>query len=170
VECPASGGAAFEIALPVGEFDSSDAAAEAASALATSGRAVLVVDDEPEIRDTLRDILASARHRVVCVASGREALESIASHHFDVILTDIRMPDGDGRRLFEEIRRRWPRQASRVVFVTGDTLASDLRAFVAATGLPIIEKPFLPDDVRRMVSQIALSEGRETKEANPRLT
>ena len=44
-----------------------------------------------------------------------------------MILTDIRMPDGDGRRLFEEIRHRWPRQASRVVFVTGDTLASDLR-------------------------------------------
>jgi len=57
-----------------------------------------------------------------------------------------------------------------VVFVTGDTLASDLRAFVADTGLPIIEKPFLPDDVRRMVSQIALGDGRETKEANPRLT
>ena len=52
-------------------------------------------------------------------------------------------------------RRRWPDQAARVVFVTGDMLTATLREFIAASGRPLIEKPFLPGDVRRMVGEIA---------------
>ena len=74
-----------------------------------------------------------------------------------MILTDIRMPDLDGRALYQEIERRWPERAGRVVFVTGDTLTSALREFVAASGRPVIEKPFLPSDVRRVVAELALT-------------
>ena len=70
-----------------------------------------------------------------------------------MILTDIRMPDLDGRALYEEIERRWPGRTGRVVFVTGDTLASALREFVSASGRPVIEKPFLPSEVRRVVAR-----------------
>jgi len=72
-----------------------------------------------------------------------------------VILTDIRMPDLDGRALYQQIEQRWPRQAARVVFVTGDTLASELREFVRRTGRRVIEKPFLPAEVRRVVAELA---------------
>ena len=54
-----------------------------------------------------------------------------------------------------EIERRWPERARRVVFVTGDTLTSTLREFAAQSGRPVIEKPFLPDDVRRVVAEMA---------------
>ena len=67
---------------------------------APSRRTILVVDDEAEIRETLAEILTSARHRVVTAGSGREALERMAAEHYDVILTDIRMPDLDGRALY----------------------------------------------------------------------
>ena len=83
-----------------------------------------------------------------------------------MILTDIRMPDLDGRALYEEIVRRWPRQAGRVVFVTGDTLASALRDFVAESGRPVIEKPFLPSEVRRVVAELA-TERRNLKQTKP---
>jgi two-component system NtrC family sensor kinase len=118
-------------------------------------RSILVVDDEAEIRETLADILGRARHRVVTASSGRQALERMATERYDVILTDIRMPDLDGRALYQEIARRWPRQAERVVFITGDTLASALREFVSASGRPVIEKPFSPNDVRRVVAELA---------------
>jgi two-component system NtrC family sensor kinase len=117
-------------------------------------RTILVVDDEADIRDALADILADARHRVVTAASGREALEWMATEHFDVILTDLRMPDLDGRALYEEISQRWPGKAGRVVFVTGDTLASTLHEFVSESGRPVIEKPFLPSEVRRVVAEL----------------
>jgi two-component system NtrC family sensor kinase len=120
-----------------------------------SRRRILIVDDEAEIRETLAEILTGAQHRVATASSGREALERLEAEHYDVILTDIRMPDLDGRTLYREIERRWPDRTARVVFVTGDTLASTLRDFAAKSGRPVIEKPFLPDDVRRVVAEMA---------------
>ncbi|HET8584693.1 MAG TPA: ATP-binding protein, partial [Casimicrobiaceae bacterium] len=123
VDCPAGGGAEFTIALPVRNAEARAATETLPRSPAPARCHVLVVDDEADIRDSLAEILRSARHRVVTASSGREALERMTSERYDVILTDIRMPDVDGRALYEVIEARWPAQASRVVFVTGDTLA-----------------------------------------------
>ncbi len=155
VDCPVDGGAAFTITLPVGAVEAGDADAEPLPKHDASRRTILVVDDEPEIRDALAEILESDEHRVVTANSGREALERMAVQRFDVILTDIRMPDLDGRALYREIERRWPGQIGRVVFVTGDTLATALREFVDESGRPVIEKPFLPTEVRRVVAEVS---------------
>ena len=157
VECPPSGGARFTIALPVGTTAARAVATTPSWKAGASGRAVLVVDDEAEIRETLADILTAAWHRVVTVASAREALKRMAVERYDVIVTDIRMPDLDGCAFYEEIVARWPGQAARVVFVTGDTLASSLREFVSQSGRPVIEKPFLPGEVRRIVAEVAMA-------------
>jgi PAS domain S-box-containing protein len=154
VDCPASGGAVFTVVLPVGAVDAPRGEPLPASKGSGRARSILVVDDEPEIRETLSEILAVARHRVSTVASGREALERMAAERYDVVLTDIRMPDLDGRALYEEIVRRWPDRAGSVVFVTGDTLASTMREFVSDSGRPVIEKPFLPNEVRRVVTEL----------------
>lgn len=99
------------------------------------------------------------RARVVTAVSGGEALDRLAEESFGAILTDVRMPDLDGRGLDEEIVRRWPGRAKRVVFVTGDTLATSLRDFVKSTGRPVIEKPFLPGEVRRVVAELSAAGG-----------
>lgn len=156
VDATAEGGAAFVIALPVGAVEPGDADALPAVRSSTHARSVLIVDDEAEIRETLTEILTGSRHRVVAVASGREALQRIAAERYDVIFTDIRMPDLDGRALYRKIEERWPGQAARVVFVTGDTLTAGLREFVNETGRPVIEKPFLPGDVRRVVVELTV--------------
>jgi two-component system NtrC family sensor kinase len=158
VDCPDDGGAVFTISLPVGDVDVL-AGADATLPGRPAGvrRSVLIVDDEADIREALREILAVAHHRVATASSGQEALQRIAAERYDVILTDIRMPDLDGRALYQEIERRWPGLRSRVVFVTGDTLASSLREFVTQTGRPVLEKPFLPGEVRRIVADIAAS-------------
>jgi len=155
VDCPVEGGAVFTVALPVATAEHADADASPAWRPSPSKGTILVVDDEAEIREALAEILTGARHRVVTVSSGREALERMAAEQYDAILTDIRMPDLDGRALYEEIERRWPGQVGRVVFVTGDTLASGLRKFVSESGRPVIEKPFLPSEVRRVVAELA---------------
>ena len=155
VDCPAGGGAVFRITLPVGAVGPAGAEAGPEGAPSAQRCRILVVDDEAEIREALNQILTAARHRVVTASSGREALEHLARERYDVILTDIRMPDVDGRALYQEIEQRWPERAARVVFVTGDTLTSALRDFAAASGRPVIEKPFLPVDVRRVVAELA---------------
>lgn len=163
VDCPVEGGAVFTIALPVGAVDASDDDTVPSWKANASRRTILVVDDEAEIREVLAGILTGARHRVVTADSGREALERLSKEHYDVILTDIRMPDIDGCALYREIERRWPAQATRVIFVTGDTLASALREFVSQSGRPVIEKPFLPSDVRRIVAELAMDGERGAK-------
>ena len=155
LDCPAEGGAVFTIALPVCTAKSAGADAEPAGEPSMTSRTILIVDDEAEIREALAEILTGAGHRVVTAGSGREALERMATDHYDVILTDIRMPDLDGRALYQEIEQRWPGYAGRVVFVTGDTLTSALREFVSESGRPVIEKPFLPSEVRRIVAELA---------------
>jgi two-component system NtrC family sensor kinase len=147
----------FTIVLPVGNVDATSVEAGPSSKASASRRSILIVDDEAEIRETLAEILGGARNRVVTAGSGREALERMSAEHYDVILTDIRMPDLDGRALYQEIEQRWPGLGQRVVFVTGDTLASTLREFVSECGRPVIEKPFLPGEVRRVVDELATS-------------
>ncbi len=157
VDCSIEGGAAFTIVLPVGTVNPTCADAGPSGEASASRRKILIVDDEAEIRETLAEILAGAQHRVATVSCGREALERMAAEHYDVILTDIHMADLDGRALYQEIERRWPERAGRVVFVTGDTLASTLREFAAESGRPVIEKPFLPSEVRRVVAEMAMN-------------
>ncbi|HXJ54598.1 MAG TPA: ATP-binding protein [Burkholderiales bacterium] len=155
VDCPPDGGAIFRILLPVGSVVPGSAEAGPQGAPSAQRCRILVVDDEAEIREALNQILTEACHRVVTASSGREALERLARERYDVILTDIRMPDVDGRALYQQIEQRWPERAARVAFVTGDTLTSALRDFAAASGRPVIEKPFLPVDVRRVVAELA---------------
>jgi len=154
VASPLDGGALFTIRLPVGDVTTPRTDATPLAKPKAGQRSILIVDDETEIRDTLTEILTSDRHRVVAVGSGREALERMNVERYDVILTDVRMPDLDGRALYNVIEQRWPAQAERVVFITGDTLASTLRDFVSESGRPVIEKPFLPSDVRRVVDEL----------------
>jgi two-component system NtrC family sensor kinase len=158
VDCPPEGGAVFTITLPVGDVEAvTSLDATIPGRPVAPRRSVLVVDDEPDIREALSEILAFAQHRVTTASSGHEALQRLAGERYDVILTDVRMPDLDGRALYQEIEKRWPGLRSRVVFVTGDTLASSLRDFVTQSGRPVLEKPFLPSEVRRVVADIAAS-------------
>jgi CheY-like chemotaxis protein len=151
------GGAAFTFVLPVGGAERPPTSEDAVEPDNGLHHAILVVDDEPEIREMLAEILRGADHEVTTAASGREALARIAVERFDVVVTDIRMPDIDGRALFQQIRERWPRLASRVVFVTGDTLTPALREFVT-TAAARDREAFPARRRRRIVGDLALGE------------
>ncbi|MSU23866.1 MAG: response regulator [Opitutus sp.] len=57
---------------------------------------ILVVDDEAALRDLLRTFLEKTGHDVVCTASGNDAAALLTRHRFDLLITDILMPEGDG--------------------------------------------------------------------------
>jgi two-component system NtrC family sensor kinase len=157
VDCPSEGGTVFTITLPFRAADAAGADTGGAVLAESAQRTVLVVDDEAEVRDVLCEILSSAQHWVETAASGREALLRLEARQYDLVLTDIRMPDMDGLTLFEEIKRRWPERAGRVVFVTGDTLSEALRELTDSGRCAILEKPFAPGDVRRVVAEVVMT-------------
>ncbi|MEO8756054.1 MAG: ATP-binding protein, partial [Casimicrobiaceae bacterium] len=154
VRCPPEGGAEFTITLPAEPVPAARAERGIAARASNDQRTILIVDDEAEIRETLAEILSGAGHRVRTAISGREALARMTAEHHDVILSDIRMPDMDGCALYAEIERRWPGRTRHVVFITGDTLTATLAEFVASSRRPVIEKPFLPSEVRRVVAEL----------------
>jgi CheY-like chemotaxis protein len=65
---------------------------------------ILLVEDSPEVSLTVREILASSGHTIEDVASGKEAITALQAGKFDVIVSDIWMPEMDGIALLKEIR------------------------------------------------------------------
>jgi CheY-like chemotaxis protein len=113
-------------------------------------RAVLVVDDDPYIRRALSRVLCD--HEVTLAPGGREALDLLASgKQFDVILSDVEMPEQSGVDFFEELSRRFPDSADRVVFVTGGSLTQSAQSFVEVVRTPLVNKPFDVAELRKMV-------------------
>lgn len=74
------------------------------STLVLSGVKVLVIDDEPEVRDIIKRILTLYHANVMTAANAAGALEQIKTHRLDVILSDIDMPRMDGYQLIREVR------------------------------------------------------------------
>lgn len=151
------GGTCITVTLPVGTLTDTGAVSPRREAEPQPARRVLVVDDELEVAATLVEILRYAGHSVDFAPGGRAALELLREARHDIVITDIRMPEFDGRQLYAEITRQWPALASRVIFMTGDNLSTAVAEFLAQSGRAIIEKPFVPVDVRRVVRAVAVT-------------
>jgi CheY-like chemotaxis protein len=81
---------------------------------------LLVVDDDPDLRETLCEVLGSEGYEVSSASTGREALEKLrASTPPDLILLDVVMPDMDGRKLFHTLQRDPSLRGVRVLGLTG---------------------------------------------------
>jgi PAS domain S-box-containing protein len=149
------GGARFLIQLPpAGAAVALSVEPEAPVAAEVMGRRILVVDDEPEIAESLAEILGLDGHSVDLADSGTTALERIAETDYDLILTDMRMPKMDGPTLYREIEKNYPHLCSRIAVVTGDTLEAAASDFLKETELRWIEKPFVPDDICKVVEEM----------------
>lgn len=110
---------------------------------------VLVVDDDPLVR---RAIARTFRRQHVTLAeNGVAATRALERSRPDVIVSDLKMPEMDGLALAEEVKRRWPELADRIVFVSG-TGSQIERAHVEAPSQQVLRKPI---QGRQLESRIA---------------
>lgn len=133
-------GSCFGIELPMDRRGTTrEAAAPAADATPLAGRHVLVVEDEDGVRDALVLRLEGwGAHVHACAGLG--AVQAAALDGVELLLTDLRLPDGDGLAVVDSVRaRRGP--ALPALVVTGTTLPSEL-ARLNAAGVPVLNKPF----------------------------
>jgi PAS domain S-box-containing protein len=156
VETTEGGGSTFVISLPASHRveDSAGSVDEIEERPRFSNLACLVVDDEKEVRELVADVLRRDGFHVVVAGSGEEALKQIRSRNFALILSDLKMPNMDGRHLFNHISDSHPAEIERLAFLTGDTISPDAQVFLRATKRPYIEKPVKPTDLRAFVSKI----------------
>jgi len=147
------GGASFVIRLPR-RGEAPDVVEEEVVAPEAARQPALVLDDEPEIAALLADMLARLGFDCDVAESGEMALELLAERDYALILCDLRMPGVDGPAVYEWLGQNRPHLCGRVGFVTGDTLGSATEGFVARSGRPVLEKPFVPAALRRLVADI----------------
>jgi PAS domain S-box-containing protein len=116
-----------------------------------SGYRLLLVDDEPGILEVLRDVLAGNGYQVDTASNGVDAMNRLGSGRYDLMVSDLRMPDMDGEALYRALREQHPHLAGKIVFLTGDTVSAGSRAFLESTGNRWLSKPFNIVEVERVV-------------------
>ncbi|TPW07391.1 MAG: GAF sensor hybrid histidine kinase, partial [bacterium] len=147
VESVPDEGTTFIIRLPAGS--SVAGAAVVDEEIPFLPATILVVDDEPEIRDVLVEGLNEAGYKVTSVGSGREAITRLGLVHYDVVLTDLGMPDITGWDVVASARATQPAIILGLVTGWGETL--DPRQVAESGVMFVIPKPF---EVRRVVNDI----------------
>ena len=118
------------------------------------GARILVVDDEPGIAEVLAEVFQLDGHVVEMVGNGEAALEKLAAEQYDLILSDVRMPDLDGPALYREVERRHADLLQRFIFLTGDIMSPETSQFLTQTAVPCLSKPFTLEMVRDVVQRV----------------
>lgn len=144
-------GSRFCIALPIAK-PSAVADSEPTDDLAPiSSVNVLVVDDEEDVAAFIAEVVLKAGFSVDTVHSGAQAISRLEAGHYDVLLSDLNMPDVDGRGLFEALQARFPDMIPRTGFITGDTMGQSSQALLRQSQRPYLEKPVAPDDLLQLI-------------------
>lgn len=110
---------------------------------------ILVVDDEPGIRALLRRILEREGHEVAEATEGADALRQIERDGFDVVITDMHMPDLDGLQLTRALRN--VRNAPAIIAMSGNDVAMTFRMAGILGAQTTLAKPFTAAEVLAVV-------------------
>ena len=110
----------------------------------------LVIDDEQVVLDSVTKILTDENYEVDVSLSGRKGLEDAIQRDYDIVLTDIRMPDIGGMRVLRDIRRAKP--SLPVVMITGYASVESSVQAMKLGAADYIEKPFTPDQLLKAVA------------------
>jgi two-component system CheB/CheR fusion protein len=118
------------------------------------GRSALVVDDVADVTELLSVLLSYAGYQVVTAASARAALEAARSQHFDVIISDIGMPEMNGYQLARELRLLPGYETVPMVAVTGYSMFDDRQRSLNAGFNAHLTKPIIPKVLLDLIEQL----------------
>jgi PAS domain S-box-containing protein len=152
VESQLGAGSKFHVDLPLasGEGPRAHEASAPERHQGPVGLHILLVDDEPAVRDFVQSTLS--QHEVACVGSGREAILALEARNFDAVLCDLVMPDLTGLDVFAHTREHRPELAKRFLFVTGAGLNE--QAAIDALGAPVLQKPFTVSELEGALARL----------------
>ncbi|HKW93195.1 MAG TPA: response regulator [Methylomirabilota bacterium] len=115
---------------------------------------VLVADDQEHMRELLVEALSADGHTVDPAEDGVAALKLLDQATYDLVVSDLQMPQVDGPKLYEEVRRRRPDAAPRFIFITGEDEAPGYGRFLSDSKLPVVTKPFKLKDFRQLLTTL----------------
>ncbi len=118
---------------------------------------ILIVDDEEELRENLRDLLEFSGFHVVAAQSGEEALQSVQQHSFDAVMLDIQLPGIDGLETLKRIKEIRPDLP--VAMVSASSVRGVLALAEEYGATLTILKPYSPQEMLQAVETL-LAKGR----------
>lgn len=104
---------------------------------------LLVIDDEGIVRTSCKRVLSPEGYDVRLASNAFEGIKMLEEEQFDVVLTDLKMPDMDGITVLETIKKRWPE--TQVIVITGYQTVDTAVKSIKLGAFDYIEKPFTPD-------------------------
>jgi two-component system cell cycle response regulator CpdR len=110
---------------------------------------IMVVEDEAPVREFIRRVLEQRGHEVVAVADGAQAVLRLGRGSFDLLLTDIVMPNMDGVELALKVARDWP--DLRILLMSGFTAERERASGLSQLATGMLAKPFSMVDLNQAV-------------------
>ncbi|MEY4581056.1 MAG: hypothetical protein RL701_5759 [Pseudomonadota bacterium] len=168
-------GSVFEVRLPTAPIRADFASKELLEAAQADPRVtfecpaelkglhILVVDDEPETRDLIRYLIEQCEARVTTAASAGEARACLEAERFDVLVSDIGMPDEDGHSLIRHVRTLPAERGGRMpaVALTAYARAEDRTKALRAGFTMHLAKPIEPGELLAVIAVVATQLGSE---------
>jgi two-component system chemotaxis response regulator CheY len=116
--------------------------------------AILTVDDSASIRQTVKISLMGAGHSIDEAVNGRNGLEKADAGKFDLIITDLNMPEMDGLEMIRELRKRPGYAGIPILFLTTESDAGMKQQAKAAGATGWLTKPFASEQLQKIVEKV----------------
>ena len=114
-----------------------------------TGKPILIVDDEPIVRESIRDWLKDAGYQVATAETGEQALEMVQKEDFGVVLLDVRLPGRTGLAVLKDLKAAKP-HIKAIVITAYPTTEMSLEAMKLGA-VDYLVKPIAPDDLERLI-------------------
>jgi two-component system chemotaxis response regulator CheY len=115
---------------------------------------VLIVDDSASLRQVVKIALGSAGYEVVAACDGNEALEKLAQHKVNLIISDVNMPNMDGIELLKQVKQNPAYRFTPIIMLTTEAGDAKKREGQAAGAKAWVVKPFQPDQLLAAVGKL----------------
>jgi len=112
---------------------------------------ILVIDDEMIVCESCQRILEEEAYEVEIALSGREAFEKMKENPFDIVMTDLKMPEIDGMEVLKKFRKEYP--DAIIIMITGYGTAQTAAEALKLGAFGYLPKPFTPDEVSLVVKK-----------------
>lgn len=113
---------------------------------------ILAVDDEPIIGESIAYNLTAPHREIAVAANGREALKLASQKEFDLVITDLSMPEGGGLELVRELRQR--NYTGKIVVLSGHTATENHDVYEQLKIDEVVEKPCIMEELREIVTDL----------------
>ncbi len=116
-------------------------------------KVILVVDDEPSIRQICSQVLAREGYQVDIATNSKIAQEILGMREYDLCLIDIRTPAMNGFELYHWLKDNHPNQAESVIFTSGDIYNKETEENLQQSGRDFLPKPFTTEELKAIVKK-----------------